>query len=398
MPDSPTTTTSKNGMVTQIQTRIRTDPFTANYDLVGRELGRGKFAVVKKCVEKATGKEHAAKFLRKRRKGQDCRADVLNEIAALEAARSNPYVVALHEVYETHSEIVLVLEWAWDAFTAAVQEGRWLSAKGTRTCVNVCCRRCPQPQNILLTSARPLGDIRIVDFGLSRRVDNVSEIREILGTPEYVAPEILDYDPIGTATDMWSIGVLTYVMLTGESPFLGKDKQETFLNISQVSVDYSQEVFEGVSPPAVDFIRSLLVKNPRKRATASECLAHPWLLPTGSPPAPHSRLLHHTTITSSTTSGTITSSTTSSTITSSTTSSTITSSSSRSRSDSLDEPDTSQSESEPESPVTPGGPEGQGPFLSCCVAQGDLKTGRHAFSFCDPPFSTRPEIQQELIC
>lgn len=60
-----------------------------------------------------------------------------------------------------------------------------------------------------------------------------------------------------------SIGVLTYVMLTGESPFLGDDKQETFLNISQVNVDYSQDTFEDVSPQAVDFIKSLLVKNPR---------------------------------------------------------------------------------------------------------------------------------------
>lgn len=72
---------------------------------------RGKFAVVKKCVEKATGKQYAAKCLRKRRKGQDCRMDILNEIAVLEMAEANPYVVALHEVYETSSEIILVLEW-----------------------------------------------------------------------------------------------------------------------------------------------------------------------------------------------------------------------------------------------------------------------------------------------
>lgn len=72
---------------------------------------RGKFAVVKKCVEKTTGKEHAAKFLRKRRKGQDCRGDILNEISVLESAEANPYVVALHEVYETTTEIILVLEW-----------------------------------------------------------------------------------------------------------------------------------------------------------------------------------------------------------------------------------------------------------------------------------------------
>lgn len=72
---------------------------------------RGKFAVVKKCIEKATGKQYAAKCLRKRRKGQDCRMDILNEIAVLELAKANPYVVALHEVYETNSEIILVLEW-----------------------------------------------------------------------------------------------------------------------------------------------------------------------------------------------------------------------------------------------------------------------------------------------
>lgn len=72
---------------------------------------RGKFAVVKKCLEKATGKQYAAKFLRKRRKGADCRMDILNEIAVLESAKANPYVVGLHEVYETSSEIILVLEW-----------------------------------------------------------------------------------------------------------------------------------------------------------------------------------------------------------------------------------------------------------------------------------------------
>lgn len=74
-------------------------------------LRRGKFAVVKKCQEKATGKEFAAKFLRKRRKGEDCRPDILHEVAVLEMAAPSPHVVDLHEVYETPAEIVLVLEW-----------------------------------------------------------------------------------------------------------------------------------------------------------------------------------------------------------------------------------------------------------------------------------------------
>nr|XP_046271718.1 serine/threonine kinase 17a like [Scatophagus argus] len=372
MPDSATM--SKNGMVTTVHTRIRTEPFTSNYELVGRELGRGKFAVVKKCIEKATGKQYAAKFLRKRRKGADCRMDILNEIGVLELAKTNSYVVALHEVYETNTEIILVLECAAggeifdqcvadndDAFTEkdVIRLARQILTGVAFLHRNNVVHLDLKPQNILLTSARPLGDIRIVDFGLSRRMDNITEVREILGTPEYVAPEILNFEPISTATDMWSIGVLTYVMLTGESPFLGDDKQETFLNISQVNIDYSQDTFEGISSLAVDFIKSLLVKNPRERATAEEGLNHPWLNPL---PHPHSHPHLHARSASS-----------------------------------LDEPEMSQSESEPESPAPSPELDLIGTYLMC-PGQGELKTGRDAFSFSEPPFPTRPEIQQELIC
>ncbi|XP_034449455.1 serine/threonine kinase 17a like [Hippoglossus hippoglossus] len=365
---------SKNGMVTKIHTRIRCDPFTASYDLVGKELGRGKFAVVKKCIEKATGKQYAAKFLRKRRKGEDCRMDVLNEISVLESAKANPYVVALHEVYETNTEIILVLECAAggeifnqcvadndEAFTEkdVIRLAKQILNGVAFLHRNNVVHLDLKPQNVLLTSASPLGDIRIVDFGLSRRMDNITEVREILGTPEYVAPEILNYEPISTATDMWSIGVLTYVMLTGESPFLGEEKQETFLNISQVNVDYSQDTFEGISSLAVDFIKSLLVKNPRKRATAEECLKHPWLNPL---PHPHSHPHLHTRSASS-----------------------------------LDEPETSQSESEPESPAPSPELDLIGSYLGC-PGQGGLKAGRNTFSFSEAPFLTLPEIQQELIC
>nr|XP_055038338.1 serine/threonine-protein kinase 17A-like isoform X1 [Misgurnus anguillicaudatus]XP_055038339.1 serine/threonine-protein kinase 17A-like isoform X2 [Misgurnus anguillicaudatus] len=134
-----------------------------------------------------------------------------------------------------------------------------------------------KPQNILLTSESPLGDIKIVDFGLSRLVSSSQEIREIMGTPEYVAPEILNYEPISTATDMWSIGVLAYVMLTGISPFLGDDKQETFLNISQINVSYTEEELEHLDRAAIHFIKSLLIKEPENRFTAEECLEHQWL-------------------------------------------------------------------------------------------------------------------------
>lgn len=282
----------KSSLVTHTQTVLRTDPFTDHYSIVGKELGRGKFAVVKKCVELLTGKEYAAKFLRKRRKGEDCRSDIINEIAILEMARFSPYVVDLHEVFETNSEIILVMEYAAggeifnqcvadqdDAFTEkdVVRLIRQILQGVLYLHRNNVVHLDLKPQNILLTSSKPLGDIRIVDFGLSRQVDSIKEVREILGTPEYVAPEVLSYEPISTATDMWSIGVLTYVMLTGVSPFLGDTKQETFLNISQVDIQYSQEEFEGISDEAINFIQSLLINNPRKRARADQCLKHAWL-------------------------------------------------------------------------------------------------------------------------
>lgn len=112
---------------------------------------------------------------------------------------------------------------------------------------------------------------------MSRKIGNACELREIMGTPEYLAPEILNYDPITTATDMWNIGVIAYMLLTHTSPFVGEDNQETYLNISQVNVDYSNETFSCVSQLATDFIQSLLVKNPESRPSAESCLAHSWL-------------------------------------------------------------------------------------------------------------------------
>ncbi|XP_030254906.1 serine/threonine-protein kinase 17A [Sparus aurata] len=283
-----------SGLLSEIKTAVSREPFTDHYTIIpGRELGRGKFAVVRKCVEKCSGQEYAAKFMRKRRKGQDCRTEIIHEIAVLELATASRRVVNLHQVYEMASEMVLVLEFAagGEIFNQCVsdREDEAFSEGDVKRLMrqilegvsflhqNNVVHLDLKPQNILLTSCSPLGDIKIVDFGLSRMVSSHRELREIMGTPEYVAPEILNYEPISTATDMWSIGVLAYVMLTGISPFLGEDKQETFLNISQLNVSYSEEELQQLDPAALCFIQTLLRKQPQDRATAEQCLQHPWL-------------------------------------------------------------------------------------------------------------------------
>ncbi|KAE8597065.1 hypothetical protein XENTR_v10016337 [Xenopus tropicalis] len=281
------------GLLGEPSIPIRSQPFSSAYSISpGHELGRGKFAVVRKCVEKETGKEFAAKFMRKRRKGQDCRMEIIHEIAVLELARGSPWVIKLHEVYETATEMILVLEYAagGEIFNQCVAEREEaFKEKDVRRLMRQILKGVAflhrhnvvhldlKPQNVLLTSACPLGDIKVVDFGLSRILNNNEELREIMGTPEYVAPEILSYEPISTATDMWSVGVLAYVMLTGTSPFLGDDKQQTFLNISQLNVTYSSEEFDGISDSAIDFIKALLIRKPEARSSAVDCLQHPWL-------------------------------------------------------------------------------------------------------------------------
>ncbi|KAH0511669.1 Serine/threonine-protein kinase 17B [Microtus ochrogaster] len=331
---------SVSGLLTTTpQTPMKTENFNNFYTLMSKELGRGKFAVVRQCISKSTGQEYAAKFLKKRRRGQDCRAEILHEIAVLELARACPHVINLHEVYETATEIILVLEYAagGEIFNLCLPEvAEMVSENDVVRLIkqilegvdylhqNNIVHLDLKPQNILLSSIYPLGDIKIVDFGMSRKIGNACELREIMGTPEYLAPEILNYDPITTATDMWNIGVIAYMLLTHTSPFVGEDNQETYLNISQVNVDYSEETFSSVSQLATDFIQTLLVKNPevvlsaptafsesstfhqchrlvafgetlsvqtaahdadsweiglsfRKRPTAESCLSHSWL-------------------------------------------------------------------------------------------------------------------------
>lgn len=101
------------------------------------------------------------------------------------------------------------------------------------------------------------------DLGLSHRLVPGSEHRALFGTPEFVAPEIVNYEPLSLGTDLWAVGVLTYILLSGASPFLGEDKQETYANVAACQYQFDNEYFSTVSEIAKDFIRSLLIKDPK---------------------------------------------------------------------------------------------------------------------------------------
>ncbi|MEQ2271416.1 Death-associated protein kinase 1, partial [Xenotaenia resolanae] len=92
-------------------------------------------------------------------------------------------------------------------------------------------------------------------------------------------PEVVNYEPLGLEADMWSIGVITYILLSGASPFLGDNKQETLANVSAVDYTFDEEFFSSTSALAKDFIKRLLIKDPKKRMTIQDTLQHPWIKP-----------------------------------------------------------------------------------------------------------------------
>ncbi|XP_052799636.1 probable serine/threonine-protein kinase fhkE [Mya arenaria] len=270
-------------------TSIVTAPLTDKYT-IGDNIGRGKFAVVKQCTNKGTGEVLAAKFIKKRRRGKSCREEILREVVMLEMALDHPRLVNLKEVYETPQELILITEYCagGELFTECVLEEKFNEAD-VRLLMSQILEGLVylheknivhldlKPQNILLTHEYPSGSVKICDLGFACLVNTGEDIRDIIGTPDYVAPEVLNYDPLGLYTDMWSLGVLTYVMLTTCSPFAAEDKNQTFCNITTVNLDFPDDLFADISEAAVDFIKKLLLAEPSERMTAPQCMDHEWL-------------------------------------------------------------------------------------------------------------------------
>ncbi|MBN3272424.1 MYLK3 kinase, partial [Polyodon spathula] len=133
-----------------------------------------------------------------------------------------------------------------------------------------------KPENILCVN-RTGNQIKIIDFGLARRYRPREKLKVNFGTPEFLAPEVVNYDFVSFPTDMWSVGVITYMLLSGMSPFLGDNDTDTMNNILQGSCEFDSDSFENVSAEAKDFISRLLVSEKCSRMSATGCLKHDWL-------------------------------------------------------------------------------------------------------------------------
>uniref|UniRef100_A0A3B3RMP0 Myosin light chain kinase 3 n=1 Tax=Paramormyrops kingsleyae TaxID=1676925 RepID=A0A3B3RMP0_9TELE len=133
-----------------------------------------------------------------------------------------------------------------------------------------------KPENILCVTATG-NQIKIIDFGLARKYRPREKLKVNFGTPEFLAPEVVNYDFVSFPTDMWSVGVITYMLLSGLSPFLGDNDTETMNNILHSNWDFDADAFENISEEAKDFIFRLLIPEKCGRLSASGCMKHSWL-------------------------------------------------------------------------------------------------------------------------
>ncbi|XP_017579758.1 myosin light chain kinase 3 isoform X2 [Pygocentrus nattereri] len=249
-------------------------------------LGGGRFGQVHKCAELSSGLTLAAKIIKVR--GMKEKDEVKNEIGVMNQL-NHVNLIQLYDAFESRTNLTLIMEYVegGELFDRIVDEHYQLTELDAIVFSRQICEGVQylhqqyilhldlKPENILCVSNTG-NQIKIIDFGLARKYRPREKLKVNFGTPEFLAPEVVNYDFVSFPTDMWSVGVITYMLLSGLSPFLGESDAETMNNILHGNWDFDAEAFENVSEEAKDFISRLLV--PAKcRLSASGCMKHSWL-------------------------------------------------------------------------------------------------------------------------
>lgn len=255
------------------------------------ELGRGAFSIVYLATQRASGQQYAVKVINKKDLGKDYEKNLKMEVDILKKV-NHPNIIALKELFDTPDKLYLIMELVTggELFDKIVEKGSYTESEAGQLVRKIVSavdylhnlgivHRDLKPENLLLKRADNDLEIAIADFGLSKIVGQQMMMQTACGTPSYVAPEVLNASGYGKEVDMWSIGVITYILLCGFPPFYGDTVPEIFEQIMEANFDYPEEYWGTVSKEAKDFINKLLVVDSDKRLTASDALRHPWLAP-----------------------------------------------------------------------------------------------------------------------
>uniref|UniRef100_A0A7N0VHV1 non-specific serine/threonine protein kinase n=1 Tax=Kalanchoe fedtschenkoi TaxID=63787 RepID=A0A7N0VHV1_KALFE len=268
-----------------------------HYEL-GRELGRGEFGITYMCTDVTTGERLACKSISKNKlKTAVYIENVRREVEIMKHLPKHPNIVALKKTYEDDHAVHIVMELCegGELFDRIVARGHYTeraAANVTRTIVEVVqichkhgvIHRDLKPENFLFGNEKETAPLKAIDFGVSTFFKSGEKFTEVLGSPYYVAPEVLKRN-YGPEVDVWSAGVILYILLCGVPPFQAETEQGLAQAIIRSVIDFKRDPWPKVSDNAKDLVRKMLNRDPKSRLTAQEVLDHPWLQNTKKAPA-----------------------------------------------------------------------------------------------------------------
>ncbi|EPS59027.1 hypothetical protein M569_15783, partial [Genlisea aurea] len=264
---------------------------------MGKELGRGQFGVTHLCTHKQTGQQLACKTIAKRKLGsKEDVDDVRREVQIMHHLTGQPNVVELKGTYEDKHSVHLVMELCagGELFDRIIAKGHYTeraAASLLRTIVQIVhtchsmgvIHRDLKPENFLLLNKDEDSPLKATDFGLSVFYKEGDVFRDIVGSAYYIAPEVLKRG-YGPEADIWSIGVMLYILLSGVPPFWAESENGIFNAILRGHVDFNSDPWPSISTGAKDLVRKMLNSDAKHRLTASQVLNHRWIKEDGEAP------------------------------------------------------------------------------------------------------------------
>ncbi|RLN98171.1 hypothetical protein BBJ28_00018027 [Nothophytophthora sp. Chile5] len=279
---------------------VNPNSFEEQYSL-GKVIGSGTFSVVRIAVHRPSGQRYAIKCIKRDGLVAEDIEALTTEVAILKQM-NHPNIMILHDFFVEEKFYYLVTEFmeGGELFDRIVEKSYYnereardlvkLLLEAIKYChdANIV-HRDLKPENLLLTSKDDDASIKLADFGFAKKVEVDSDgLVTACGTPGYVAPEILEGKPYGKTVDIWSIGVITYILLCGYPPFHDDNHNALFKKIKKGKFQFDSPYWDHVSDDAKDLISQMLVVDPEKRysvavvvancrATVDQLLAHRWV-------------------------------------------------------------------------------------------------------------------------